>query len=300
MTGLPKRSGRAITVAAAAVLALSTMGPAMAAEGEMMAPADPNTGKISLSAGVDFTTEYWFRGIFQEDQGFIAQPYVDVGINIFEADDFSMDVYFGNWNSLHSEDSTGTWYEADMYVGFAFGLPAGFSADLSYIVLYNPNGGDAFAEEIDLGFGYDDAPLWESAGLDFGGLQPSALFAFETNAGSDGDTTDEGVYFEFGIEPAFTVIDSADYPIDLSIPVTFGFSVDDYYEFAGPGEGDGLGFADVGLVASMPLAFMPSDYGDWSVSAGVHLLFLEGTLESVDDTQDDFHVYGSLGISFDY
>ena len=70
----------------------------------------PNTGKVSLSGGVDFVTAYYFRGIAQETHGFIAQPYVDIGLNILEPDEGwlnSLDLGVGTWNSLHSEHGTG-------------------------------------------------------------------------------------------------------------------------------------------------------------------------------------------------
>jgi hypothetical protein len=36
--------------------------------------AGENKGRISLSAGVDFSHAYYFRGILQTDKSFVAQP----------------------------------------------------------------------------------------------------------------------------------------------------------------------------------------------------------------------------------
>jgi hypothetical protein len=47
--------------------------------GAASASAAPNTGKFSISGGVDITTAYFFRGILQERDGFIIQPYGELG-----------------------------------------------------------------------------------------------------------------------------------------------------------------------------------------------------------------------------
>jgi len=305
-----------LTIAAiVAVLGLAATS-AKAQNGEMA----PNTGNISLSAGVDFTSEYFFRGIYQgptQDTGVIVQPYLDVAIDVAEVDRYgigAVSVYFGTWNSLATETEDGSdtggaddvWYEADWYVGTAIDLPANLTLDLSYTVLYNPAGGDIFAEEIGVGLAYDDSEMWgQMFGREFGGLQPYVHLAFETNGASDG-FEGRGIYLELGVEPSFTIVESETAPVDLAIPVTAGFSPDGrYYEADTDGDGlvdedDEFGFVDVGLVASMPLTFVPADYGSWSASAGVHFLFLGDGAEALDETQEDFHVLGTFGIAMEY
>ncbi len=293
-----------LTIAAiVAVLGLAATS-AKAQNGEM----DPNTGNISLSAGVDFTNEYFFRGIYQgptQDTGIVVQPYLDVSIGVTEM----VSVYFGTWNSLATDTDDGmggddVWYEADWYVGTAIDLPANLTLDLSYTVLYGPAGGDIFAEEIGVGLAYDDSEMWgEMFGQEFGGLQPYIHLAFETDGASDG-VEGEGIYLELGIEPSFTIVQSETAPVDLSIPVTAGFGLDEYYQSDLDGDGqfddEEFGFVDVGVVASMPLTFVPADYGSWSASAGVHFLFLGDGGEALDETQEDFHLLGTFGIAMEY
>lgn len=291
----------------AAALVLGTAGFASAAEEMAEAPAGPNLGKISLSGGVDFTNEYFFRGIYQgtgNDEGLIIQPYLDVSAELTDW----LSVYVGTWNSLRTSngDTTGAtadgtdevWYEADWYFGASVTLPANFTFDVSYIILYGPSGGDIFAEEVDLSLAYDDSAFW---GDNFDGLQPYVTVAIETDGASDG-LEGEGIYYEVGIEPSFTILESETMPVTLSIPVTAGFGTD-YYEVvnaAGNVEDDNFGFLDIGVVASVPLSFIPSDYGSWSASVGIHGLFLGDTAEQIDETGDDFHIIGTAGISFEY
>jgi len=300
----------------AACLVLGTAGFSSAAE-EMEA-AGPNTGKISLSGGVDFTNEYFFRGIYQgpgNDEGVIVQPYLDVNVEITDW----MSVYFGTWNSLQT-DTQGTgggtdevWYEADWYVGTSIALPANFSLAAGYTVLYGPSSAGIFSEEFNVSLAYDDSELWGDKLP--GGVQPYVNVVIETDGASDG-VEGEGVYVELGIEPSFTIVESEKTPITLSIPMTVGLSASDYYEFDANGDGDlddagdeddTFGFFDIGVVASMPLSFIPSDYGAWSASAGVHFLFLGDSNEARDEfvgtipgNGDDFHVLYTFGVGFEY
>src|SRR4051794_25246762 len=79
--------------------------------GSAMAQAPANTGAIKLTAGVDFPSVYYFRGIRQEvDPKVTVQPYGDVGITLASADKGlkSVAINFGVWNSLHTGSSGST------------------------------------------------------------------------------------------------------------------------------------------------------------------------------------------------
>lgn len=277
-----------------AILAALVISPAMAQE-EMAADTGPNTGAVSLSLSLDFTTAYYFRGIYQENQGLIYQPGADVSFQLTDA----LSVYLGTWNSVQDHVGGDQWYESDFYVGASYALSKCLSADISYIWLYSPAGGGEFAQEVDMSLSYDDSGLW---GDGFDGLQPHVLVAVETSGGSDGfgPGLDPGVYYEFGIAPSFTVVDSASAPITLTIPVTVGLG-DNYYEAAG--SSDVFGYVDAGLDFSMPLSFVPAQFGSWEASAGVHFLFLGDNAQILNTgggSGDDFVTIGTFGISMSY
>jgi hypothetical protein len=278
------------------------------------AAKSPNQGRISLNGGFDFTTQYFFRGIYQEDDGVIAQPYFDITLHLFDGDGFikSIDVYTGIWNSVHSRETGATdpWYELDFFAGVAVGLPAGFTADVSYVLLDTPSGAfglDYFAEEIDVKVSYDDGWLWEKMGVQadgFSGLQPHFLVAVELSGASDGFGNGGDIYYQFGVEPTFTLIQSQRYPVSLAVPLTFGFG-SDYFQVDRNGDGladddSGFGFFDAGLVVSMPLSFIPPDYGTWTLSAGGHLLVLGDTTEFLNDTGDNTEIIGMIGLNLNY
>ena len=293
-----------------AIFAALVSSPVMAQE-EGIA-AGPNTGAVSFNLGVDFTTAYYYRGIAQQNQGLIYQPYADVSFQLTDA----LSVYLGTWNSVHSNTGAGTdgqWYESDFFVGASFALSECLTADLSYIWLNAPANttADEFAQEINLALSYDDSALW---GDSFDGLQPHVLVAFETSGGSDGigGGHSKGIYYELGIAPSFVVVDSASHPITLTVPVTLGLG-SDYYEIGAGAtlNDDTFGYVDAGLEFSMPLSCIPAQFGSWSVTTGVHFLFLGDNAEAMNSSAgtlgglgigggNDFEVIGTFGIGMSY
>src|SRR5262245_15117818 len=70
------------------------------------ASAGPNTGNVSFSLGMDFTTAYFFRGILQERDGFIWQPYGEINMPVYVDEGAALSKvtpFVGNWNSVQSE-----------------------------------------------------------------------------------------------------------------------------------------------------------------------------------------------------
>jgi hypothetical protein len=54
--------------------------------------------------GVDFTTHHISRGLVLQDQGFIAQRYMELGFTLFEDEGAGLSkftAFGGIWNSLH-------------------------------------------------------------------------------------------------------------------------------------------------------------------------------------------------------
>ncbi|HEX7010929.1 MAG TPA: TorF family putative porin, partial [Phycisphaeraceae bacterium] len=275
-----------------AIMMTYAAGAALAQSDEAAAPAaaaGPNTGKIHLEMGASVVTEYWFRGIGQENEGLILQPYATVGVDLLENDDFTLGGFVGTWNSIHDSTPGDAWFESDFTVGLSAGLSDNLTLDVAYVNLYNPAGGDSFAEEVDLVLSYDDTELAQKFSIPLGDgedpptlglpfpLQPHVAMAFEIDGGSDAGEN-KGIYLELGIEPQFSLVESESYPVTLSTPMTVGLSLDDYYENA-QGEDDTFGYFDAGLVLSMPLDFVPADYGQWEASLGVHAIFLGDTAQ---------------------
>ncbi len=271
-----------------------------------------NNGAVSLSGGVDITSQYWFRGIAQENQGIILQPYAEIGFDLYSDDDISVSLFTGVWNSFHasggfsgggSVSGGNGWYESDIYAGVGF-ASGNFEGAITYIDYYGPSGGGSFATEIALSIGYDDSGLWAENGMEGFTLAPSAVLAFELSGAADG--AKEGIYLELGIEPNLdNLVDSADLPVSVSFPVTLGLSLDDYYENPTNGDDDFFGYLQLGAVASFPLtSYIGGEYGEWSAHAGVYIILLGDSAEAIagggTTGGESLEIFFSGGIGFEY
>lgn len=249
------------------------------------AAAQENSGNGSFSAGVDFASDYYFRGIIQETEGFIAQPWLDASLTLHESDAASVSVTAGTWSSLHSAPDSGDpemWYETDFYASLGLGFAEAWSADVTYTAYMSPNQSFGTVKELSFGIGYDD-----------GMLGPYATFAFELDGQADGGSN-EGAYLELGVEPALPLEDS---PVGVSFPISLGLSLSDYYE--GFVEDHAFGFFNVGAIASVPIP-VPASYGEWAFSGGVNFLFFGDGLKEINGDDDDAKVIGIVGISLSY
>lgn len=278
------------------------------------APQGPNAGKVGLKLGFDFVSEYHYRGITQANSGVIFQPYAEVSFTLFEelGPVENITAFTGLWNSLHTRpkgtgNNASAWNEADWYIGVGADLPFGISTSLSYSWRGNPNGSfnpgaggaDSFAEQIDWEVAYDDTAFWEeNIGMEGFSLQPYVLFSFEIGGGSDGNrpNSSSGGYLEIGLTPSYVVLRESDYPVTLSLPIAAGFGLYDYYEFSATEE-MGFGFFDVGIEASTPLAFIPSDYGQWEAHVGFHIIMLQNTGLS-DQKGEAFYVTAGMSMKY--
>jgi hypothetical protein len=264
--------------------------------------AEVNTGKLSLTAGSDITTAYFFRGLLQERGGAIVQPYADLGVNLYEApDDYlsGVTLNLGTWNSFHSNQTnagaasggTGTldiWYEMDWYAGATFTIEKNLSLGAKWVAYTYPNQSLKTVQEVDFTLGLDDSE-W----LGSWSLSPVAIFAVETD-NTNGLGGEPGGYFEFDLAPGFRLLEDPEYPVDVAFPVAIGLALDsDYYG------GDTFGFARYGPVMSIPLAFIPEDYGSWAMSAGVAFYNLGPNARQLNKGTN-FWTVGTWGVKMTY
>lgn len=277
-----------------------TLGTPEAKEEE--GPTGPNRGRVSFSLTNDFTTAYFFRGILQERNGFIWQPSAELSLQLYEGDGplNSVALGVGVWNSFQTAKTGATGgptnlYETDYYPSLTLGWAGGVETSVTYNVYTSPNGAFSTSQEVALGLGFDDSEL-----LGPFAMGPSATFAFETEGTSFG-TDAKGGYGEFAIEPGVEIalpgVDPEEYPVTLSVPMAVGFSLYDYYNDGV--SNDVWGFFSFGLTGTLPLAFIPEDFGAWSIGAGVNVLVLSDTLETINSNDNPYPV-GTFSIAMEY
>jgi hypothetical protein len=266
------------------------------------APKGPNTGRLSISAGVDWTSAYFFRGIKQETEDLILQPYGELGIKVVDQAGAltSLTVTGGIWNSLQTGPTSDPplasdpeiWYEFDGYVRLSAVLWEDLTAYALYTAYTSPSGAFNTVQEIAFGFGYNDAKFMGPFALN-----PTFLIAFEIDGQADAGA-DKGVYAQIGIAPGYTFLAESPYPITVSVPLSVGLSLSDYYEF-GTGSDDTFGYFSGGVTVAVPLAFIPPDFGKWLVKAGVTVLYLSDNLKAINDG-DRVQAIGTVGLAFSY
>jgi hypothetical protein len=256
--------------------------------------ADPNSGRITFSAAVDFPSTYVFRGIVQETEpGLTVQPYGEVGLALFSGEGGvkSVGVNVGVWHSLHTGTSgTGgvadkLHYEEDFYAALNLGFARDMSLGVTYTAYTSPN--DLFGTTHELVF---------EVGL---GTRAAAyvILAQELDGGADGGPN-EGTYLELGAGPGW---DLAGGKVSVAVPVKLGLSLKDYYESPLDGQDNAFGFFDVGVLFTVPLGFVPQGYGSWNIHGGVNVLALGETTKRFTKTGDDgSKVVGAVGIGFSY
>jgi hypothetical protein len=273
-------------------------GPAPAAAQSPAEPADPNPGAFTLTGGMDVLNQYMFRGIRQNSTGFAMWPWADLGVALFSGEGGvkSVSLNVGSWNSLHTGDtgtdgpSTKLWYESDFYTTLSLGFGGGVTVGTTYTAYTSPNNSFSTVKELMVKVSVDD-----SSHLGKASLKPYVLIAQEldtspglgqADAGQNG-----GTYLEAGVAPGYS------WPrASVAVPVKFGFSLSDYYEFAG--EDNAFGFASVAAIVTAPLG-ATTKYGAWNVHGGVELQKL-GDSTAQFNGDDDTQVIVSVGLGFSY
>ena len=253
-------------------------------------PADPNTGALTFTGGLDVPTKYVFRGIVQEaDSKLTLFPYGDLGISFYSGEGAikSASVNFGVWNALLTGssgldgDQDKLHYEEDFYSTLTLGFDKGFSFATTYTAYTSPNG--MFGTVQELMFKVSKAHM----------LAPYATIAFELDGQADGGEN-EGVYLELGATPSWAL---AGGKVTFGVPVKLGMSLSDYYEGA---DGDStFGFFQAGGLFTIPFTAATSKYGAWNFHGGVDFYAFGDTTKAFNNG-DSGKVVASFGIGVVY
>lgn len=256
--------------------------------------AEEAKSPLSFDAGIDITSDYYFRGFLQQNEGLIAQPYADAYLKVFESGNTSLTLWAGVWNSFHGKkpaaaDSPEHWYEFDFLGGAELAMGP-VTAGVTYIYYNSP--ADLFGDihEIEVKLSFDDSGLVK--GTMFPALNPYIAVAFEVedeNAGATEDT-----YMQIGIEPSFEG-KVGNLPITVAFPVAFGFSLDDYYTDKN-GKEDTLGYISTGISVSTPLP-LP---GSWTLTASITHLYLDSFSVRTLNGGSTTEVIGTIGVSTEF
>lgn len=256
--------------------------------------------RLHFSAGIDFTNAYYYRGIRQEDRGFLAQPWATLGIDIYKPEGFTLTPYIGTWNSFHDR-ATGAaqndnlddkWYESDIYFGAnaAFGK---WTLGAQYGFFTSPSDAWTTIEELQFMATYDDSE-WLGACS----MKPTVVLAFETSDGT-ADGQDKGTYLQLGVTPGFNLgtREGGDALVRIDIPVTVGLSLSDYYQ-GSDGEDETFGYASIGIKASYAIP-LDDKWGSWTVYGSATGVLLGDSTQDFNDDEDTVGIL-SAGVSLSF
>jgi hypothetical protein len=275
-----------------AALAVALIVPSMVRAADEPAA---NSGALSLSGGVDYVTEYFFRGYKSSPAGFIVQPYAQLNVAAYSSDDFKVTPYVGTWNDV--QDTTvpganGKWYESDIYGGVTWGLPHNFKLDTIYTLYTSPS--DAFKTIGELGakLAYDDSAFMKEHNVPFA-LQPYVAYYWETF--NDTPDTDLRQYAEVGLTPTVPVGETK---LTATFPLVLGLSPDGYYTDS-DGSNDPFGTWSVGAFLSYPLP-LAAKWGAWTITGGVTYVQLLADSAKAANNDDDHEWIGKISLTFAY
>jgi hypothetical protein len=206
--------------------------------------------------------KYIYNGYVVQDQGPIVQPYLELAEEFYTGSGLltSASATFSFFTSLQSREdgathtaAPGHWfYELQVEAGVELELAKRFTVSLSYLRFDSPINAYQPSSALQLTLRYDDTeiPGWFA-------LNPHVTWLAALPFGWNADDAD-GNYFEVGVAPTIILAAETRYPVTLTLPINVGFGDDTYYS------GDNFGYASIGLSISVPLAFLPKDFGEWN------------------------------------
>ena len=282
-----------LTTRGIVVLAIVT---AIAAPAAAQEPADPPSGRVTVTGGVEFLTAYSFRGIRQDDTGVILWPHVNLGLRVYEGSGGlkGIRVSAGTWNSLHtgvagSDGPSGErWYQSDFHTTLDLTLAGGVMVGTTYRAYTSPNDMFTTVKEASVKLSVDDR-----GALGRAAVRPYVLAAFELDTspglGQVDGGFDAGRYLELGAAPGYQFR-----RVGVAFPVRVGLSLGGYYELAG--EDHRFGYVSASSLVTVPLGGRTA-LGAWNVHGGVEYQGL-GTTAKALNLDDGSTVIGSIGIGW--
>ena len=301
MIDFGRRTRQGVSVLAC-ILVVGLIAPLAVAQEEQVheeiPEADGPEMKVSASLDVSLNSHFisygldvWGGGNGCCEDGTI-NPSAEVA---FDIEGFS--IFAGTWwdvNNNAPPSIGGELQEVDVWIGVGYSYE-NFSFGITYQEWIYAGGTENI---LDLSFGYDDTELWGDSGMV--ALNPSILFHKRmgaSNIASPPGESENGWVIVLGIEPSFTVLDSETYPVTLSVPLSLGIFPEDGFhgtQASGAATDSGIGWFNLGVSVSVPLAFIPSEYGEWSAHGNITYWHTEDDV--IANPDDDFLTY-TLGVS---
>jgi len=220
---------------------------------------------FSGTAEIGVADKYIYHGYVLENQGAIIQPYLEAFAQFYSGEHFLTKASFRlsvfNSFQLHesgepdSDAMVRSWYELQVETGIVLEFAKRFTFSASYVRFESPNSAFIAANAAEAILSMDDSE-W---------LGPFALHPHVTwfrPFPGGWESSDEGSYFELGIEPEHS-FGKSERPVTVTLPISVGIGQKRYYF------GEHFGFFSAGATATVPLTFLPRSLGQWNLGVSV-------------------------------
>lgn len=263
LSGIKSLVSRRVRAAAVAVALASTALTASTAQAEEVAPGSA----FSLSFGTDYTSHFISYGADVWGGGDEFSPFsakstaftygtlsADLGSL---GDDVSFTGFVNVWGDINNNTESGiggSIQEIDVNVGV--------TATFGNFSITAANGLWIYAGDeekiFDVVVAYSDGDTI----IPGFALNPSVTFHYRYDGIGSQET---GLVIVPGIKPSITIGEEqfGVYAPTIAFPVAAGFFTDDGFQ----GGDSGFGFLSAGVAVSVPLAFVPPQFGTWTLSA---------------------------------
>lgn len=257
------------------------------------------TKLIRVRAGIDFATNYVWRGIYQQNHGLIAQPYagVDVMLDTGELAQYLSNVRFtvDSWNDLASKptgpNSPRNFYESDLTIGTGATIFQMVDFQMAWTAYMYPSsaGPNSTVQELCWRVTYNDQPLWMSI---LPGFQTTPYFKAALNIHPS-----QGVYYELGLLPGYVMDKELGIALTVEVPLIIGLGADHYYFDRDTGSEQIFGYFQTGLRMSVPFNLLAEEYGNLKLSGGLDVIVSDANMNSNRNTLE---LVGQFGVEWLY
>jgi hypothetical protein len=239
-------------------------------------PAAPPL-KLNMLLQLDVSDHYITpRGLNVENEEAIFQPLALLFANLYSSETtFVSDVSLtaGVWSSVHTKESgpdPGHWNEFDPIFGVTVKFAEMLKFDTTWTAFDSMVDAYPTSQHLELKLTVDDSKWLGAYALNpyvayWQELEDKATVVF------DPATSEESFYFTLGVNPSIK-FDS----FKVEFPTFVNLVDNDFYQqFDGSGGGSGAAVISTGIKASVPLKFVPQEYGFWTWYAGVKYYHLD-------------------------
>lgn len=279
-------AGACILVVQNGLLAQESADDMVASGIDQPVAADVVEKKIGVTIGYDYASHFVLYGadVWGGGNDFFGSESTNFVWADVEVDLAPFTLNFGAWGDVNDNADSGLGgniQEIDVYAGLAYTIDR-FTVGATYQEWYYASDTERI---VDVSLSFDDSDLIFE-GFAF---NPAILAHFRIDG--NGGQEEESAYV-FGIAPSFQLTEG-DYALTLTIPASVAYFTEGFN-----GGDSGFGYASVGATLSVPLAFIPAEYGSWSAAANVTYYMTEE--DAIPGNPDDDFLTGMLSVSVSF